>query len=100
MLAIDANIFLELLLKQERYEECREFLAEVRDGRVEAIVSEFTVCGIALILERYTKDWRVIRRFFLSLTKYGGPSIYQPTLYDKIEATSLMSAHGLDFEDA
>jgi predicted nucleic acid-binding protein len=100
MLAIDANIFLELLLDQERAQECQTFLARVRDGKLQAVLSDFTVSGIVLVLERHGAKPNDIRTFLLSLAKYEGLIIHFPTLGDKVRATDLMSKHQLYFEDA
>lgn len=99
MLAIDANIFIELLLKQNRYEQSRDFLKRIRDGNLKAIVSDFTISGICIILERNGKNWKDIRTFLLSLLAYKGLLVYQAKMYDKIIATTHMHDYKLDFED-
>ena len=100
MIAIDANIFLELELQQERYDECKKFLESVREGRIRAVLSEFTISAIALVMERNGKNAREIRIFLLSLLLYKGLSFVQATIEDKIEATFLMGQNQLDLEDA
>ena len=37
LLAIDANIFIELLLKQERYEQSKDFLKKVCEGEIKQL---------------------------------------------------------------
>jgi predicted nucleic acid-binding protein len=100
MLAIDANIFLELLLKQEKYEECKYFLSLVRDGKIHAIISDFTISGIVIVMERYGAKWKDLRLFLLSLARYSGLHVYQANIQDKILATRYMQKYGLDFDDA
>lgn len=99
MLAIDANIMLELFLEQDNYNACRKFLESVRDGK-QAMISDFTISGIVLVLERYGKTWKDLQKFLQSLLNYTGLLIYMQTLQDKIDATRLMAECKLDFDDA
>ena len=100
MLGLDANIFLEVELAQERAEECLDLLEKIKDGLITASVSDFTVDGIVLIMEQKGKDWKSIRKFLLSLFQYQGLIIYKSTTADKIAATDHMAAYSLDFEDS
>jgi predicted nucleic acid-binding protein len=38
---IDTNIFLEVLLKRKKKEECKIFLAKIKTGEINAIFSHF-----------------------------------------------------------
>jgi len=54
MYLIDTNVWLELLLKQERSEEVKKFFQ-----RVEAcylVISEFSLYSIGIILTGFKKD--------------------------------------------
>ena len=55
MFFIDVNIILEVLLEQERYKECEEFLEKVRGGEIDASISRFSLYSIELIMVRYGK---------------------------------------------
>ncbi len=100
MFAIDANIFLEVELDQERVEECMQFLTKVKDGELVAVLADFTVDSIIIGMERYDQDWKTIRRFLLSLLQYRGLEIYPTTMLDKIMATDHMARYSLDFDDS
>jgi predicted nucleic acid-binding protein len=100
MFAIDANIFIEISLSQKNSLKCESFLRKVRDGKINAVVSDFTVCGITIVLERCGKSWEDIRTFLVSLLHYKGLMIYSSSLADKINATTLMKKYSLDFEDS
>ena len=59
MFLVDTNIFLEILLNQERREECKRFL----DGNVGGLgVTDFSLHSLGIILFRYGKE-EVYRRF-------------------------------------
>ncbi len=96
---IDANIFLELLLDQEKAQKCEEILEKARKGIIQAVVSTFTIDGIALVLEKYGRKGENIERFLRSLASYKGLMIYTPTMNDRFQAIAHMKT-GLDFEDA
>ncbi len=100
MLLIDANIFLEAELGQQRAEECTSFLKLVQQGSVEALVTDFTVDSIALTIESHKKSARDVRTFLVSLTAYAGLRIYRVTAEEKILATKTMEALRTDFEDS
>jgi len=100
MYIIDASIFLEVELKQERNEECKQFLSKVTRGEIKAIISDFAIDSIILIIERHRGNWKEIKKFLESLSLFSGLSIYKVTLIDKIKATEHMKNLGLDFDDS
>jgi len=97
---IDANIFLEVELKQKRHPECRAYLEKVRDGTVNAITTNFIVDTISILMDNAGCEPDQVRRFILSFLKYKGLSIYDLTLSDRVIATRYMDQHKLDFDDA
>jgi predicted nucleic acid-binding protein len=97
---IDANVFLEAALDQERGNESRLFLEQVRDGKVIAAITDFHVDSILLILESHGKSWIEMVNFIASLFRYKGLSIYSPGLVGRLRAAKFMGEHGLDFDDA
>lgn len=100
MYVIDASIFLEVELKQEKNEECKQFLSKVMRGEIKAIISDFAIDSIILIIERHKGNWKEIKKFLESLSLFSGISIYKTTLTDKIKATGHMENFGLDFDDS
>ncbi|MFC1617415.1 type II toxin-antitoxin system VapC family toxin [Candidatus Margulisiibacteriota bacterium] len=52
MYLIDTNIFLEILLNQEKKEKCKKFLKENSE---ELYISDFSLHSIGVILFRYNK---------------------------------------------
>ncbi|MEK6961575.1 MAG: type II toxin-antitoxin system VapC family toxin [Nanoarchaeota archaeon] len=100
MNAIDANVFLELLLDQARADECDSLLKTVFTGKTQAVVSDFTIDGIIIAMARNRIDCRKIRLFLLGIQTYKGLKVYHHSLNDKIKATILMEKTGLDLEDS
>jgi len=100
MQLIDANVFLEIELKQERVDRCKAYLRRVRDGEISSITTNFIVDTVCVLMDEAECDPAQIRTFNLSLLKYKGLSIYDLTLEDRIVATDRMRQFKLDFDDA
>jgi predicted nucleic acid-binding protein len=97
---IDANVFLEVALDQERGRESRLFLEQVRDGKLSAALPDFHLDSILLVLERHGKSWIEMATFVASLFRYKGLTIYTPGLIGRLRAAKLMGKHDLDLDDA
>jgi len=97
---VDANIFLELLLGQERADECERFLRLVHKGRLRAVTTDFHVDTVIIVMENHGLSPADIRTFLLSLLSYEGLEIYILSMADRLEATKHMESLKLDFDDA
>ena len=97
---IDANIFLEVLLAQEKSEQCKKILKEFQRGEQKGIISSFTIDAILIIMTRNKKEIKDLELFINSLLNYKGLVIHQITIKDRLEATKLMKPHNIDYEDA
>ncbi len=97
---IDANIFLEVQLNQEKAPKASEILEAVSKNEIQGYITNFTIDSIIIIMEHYEKSPIEIKRFLVSLLAYKGLEFYQLSIYDKINATELMTALKLDFDDA
>lgn len=100
MYFIDANIFLELLLDQEKADDCEAFLEKVRDGSLKAATTDFIIDSIVLVMEKEGKKPSELSLFLSSLIGYRGLETYFLSLYDRIQATKHMQKFGLDFDDS
>src|SRR3989344_535096 len=97
---IDANIFLELFLKQSNSERCKVYLNKIINGELNAIVSDFTVDTIIIVMERNKVELNVINVFLQKLLNSKGLKIYSINMKDRIEALKYMKKYDLDYEDA
>jgi predicted nucleic acid-binding protein len=97
---IDANIFLEVLLKQKRTKECKAYLKRVETRQLTALTTDFIVDTISIIMDDAGCTPAQLRTFQLSLLKYEGLTLYDLTMADRVAATKLMEKHKLDFDDA
>ena len=96
---VDTNIFLEVMLSQNRKEECKKFLSLLRNGRVKGIITDFTIHSIMVLMSNL-KKLKELEAFLKSLTAYKGLSIYMTSLIDEIKAIELAEETGLDIDDA
>jgi predicted nucleic acid-binding protein len=94
---IDANIFLEAQLEQEKSEICRDFLSEVRDGNIQGVLTMFHADTVAVIMENKGFQDK-ISGFMLSLYMYEGLDVFTLELSGKAEA--MMSNEELSFDDS
>ena len=94
---VDANIFLEAQLDQGKGEVCREFLAGLRDGDIEGVITMFHADTVAIMMENKGVQGK-IPGFMLSLYMYEGLEVFTLELSGKAEA--MMTDNGLSFDDS
>jgi len=96
MLLVDTNIFLELFLGQERAEECEKFLEKISNGKLEAIISKFTIHAIEAIIN----DSALILTFLRNVQNSLGLEVYETSIEEEMAVAMLMNKINLDFDDA
>lgn len=97
---IDANIFLELLLKQEKSDKCKIFLNKTVNGEINAALSDFSIDSIIISLARNKIDIDIIKQFLQKLVRSKGIRVYSVNLKDRLNALVFMEKYNLDYEDA
>ena len=96
MLLVDTNIFLELLLGQDKAERCEKFLEKISSGEIKAVISNFTVHAVEAILN----DPTLILAFLRNVQNSSGLDVYETRLEEEMAASMLMDKIKLDFDDA
>jgi uncharacterized protein len=94
---VDTNLWLELLLNQQRAQEVRLFL-EQRDGS-EIALTEFSLYSIAIILTRLNKD-EVFERFIADALEQAGTRVVRLSAAEMKGLIAVRKQLGLDFDDA
>lgn len=97
-LLIDTNIFLEILLDQEKSEECEELLFKLDKLEEEFFVSGFALHSIEVIMTREGKKQDL--KSFLKDIAFLGVQRVNTTTLEEAEIVSLMKEKGLDFDDS
>ncbi len=96
---IDANIFIEFILDQEKADECGIFLEKVKLGEIFAIFSTFNIDSVLIAMEREGLSEKDMKFFINAILVYRGLDIYSVTISDRFKAIENMKC-GLDFEDS
>lgn len=96
---IDANIFLEFLLGQEREAECRKFLNAIEEGKYQAYVTSFTLHGIEVIMDHSGKRDELMD-FLQRVEGAKGLTVYPTSPNEEREAVRCSKKFSLDFDDA
>ena len=95
---VDTNIFLEVLLAQERKDECRRFLNWLA-SREDGIITSFTLHAIEALSGRNVKGRKALAAF-LNLVAKSSWEIYPTTLEEEQRIVGVANEQRLDFDDA
>ncbi len=93
MYLIDTNIFLEILLEQEKEKDCTKFLEEIED---ECYISDFSLHSIGVILFRMKKD-ELFLKFLNDMFLNTEIIRLSPELYNNLP--EIRKSLDLDFDD-
>lgn len=96
MILIDTNVFLELLLGQKKAHDCEILLDGVSKGRIEAVMTHFTVHAV----EAAIGSGHLLITFLRNLENSEGLSIYYTGISEEISIAMLTERTGLNFDDA
>lgn len=97
---LDANIFLEVFLDQEKAESCKVLLNEIAAGEKKAIISTFTIDSIIISLESHKVNYNKINSIIESIMQSRGVIVYRPTLKDRFSSFQLINKYKIGYEDA
>ena len=95
---IDTNIFLEILLNQEKADECEKLLNNIKKSRHSFYISSFTSHSIEVIMTR-NKQENALRDFLLFINKSKIIRI-DSIVQDELDALKNMGEFNLDFDDS
>ena len=98
MYLIDTNIFLEILLEQEKSKECEALLKKIRNSSFLFYVSSFTLHSIEVIMIRNNKVNELMG--FLSDVIVSKIIRIDTNSDDEINSVKAMKELKLDFDDS
>lgn len=99
MYLIDTSIFLEILLSRERKDECKKLLGMLRIGKIEGVVTDFTIHSIIVLMDNFGK-LNELEVFLSSLTAYKSLHVYITSIFDEVRAIEIAKENSLDMDDA
>ena len=95
MYLVDANVFLEVLYKRDKWVESYEFLNRVKEGAIRAYTLHFTIHAVSAILGKPD----LVSKFLSEVSTWRGLTIIDSRIDDEVMAAELASRVGLDFDD-
>jgi len=98
MYLIDTNIFLEILLEQDKADQCENLLKDIKKSKHNFYVSSFTIHSIEVIMAR-NKKIKQLSDFLSFLIKSNIQRIDTNTK-DELNVLNVMGKSNLDFDDA
>ncbi len=97
---VDANIFLEVFLKDKNWESAAKYLGGFARGESNGVTSDFVVFSILLQIHNKTKSIKFMEDFVTFLGNLKTLKIAHFTLGILTNAASIMGKYGLDFDDS
>ena len=94
---VDTNIWLEIMLEQDKAGACREFLAGAPPGNL--FVTDFSMHSIGVILTRL-KRAATLRAFYTDLGRKQSVTVVHLSLGELAVLPAVSRRFGLDFDDA
>ena len=96
---IDANIFLEMVLKDKNHEKCRIFIQELLEKKKLFYTSDFIIYSCLLTIWEKLKSTAHMKNFLIFMNSIG-MNIIKPSLKEMYSAAGFMGKYNLDFDDA
>jgi hypothetical protein len=97
MYLLDSNIFLELLLNQDKADEVEQFLRTKPKEKL--YISEFSLYSVAIVLF-HRKLFETFMRFLNDLIVTGGVRLLRLSVQDMEKVAAIALRFKLDFDDA
>ena len=98
MYLIDTNVFLEILLEQEKYKECEALINFTSQSEASFHVSSFTLHSIEVMMIR-NKKIRELSEFLSDIISSKIVRLETNTA-DELQILRIMKRFNLDFDDA
>ena len=83
---IDANIFLEIFLKDYKSEECKTFLKSLQEQNRQALTTDFIMYSCILQVQNKLKATDFIKDAVIFFNSYSNLKVIMPTIDDIFDA--------------
>lgn len=97
MFLVDTNIWLEVLLEQEKAEDAARFFAAIDSDLLS--MTDFTLYSLGIILTRFNKD-SLFEDFLADTLEASGVNRIRLDTADLKQIIPVRSRYGLDFDDS
>ena len=96
---IDANIFLEIFLGDEKCKLCENYLNSLKENKIEVVTSDFIVYSCILLVQNKLDESGIVSKVAVFFNSYP-VKILRPSLGDIYDAAQIMKKSIFDFDDA
>ena len=97
---IDANIFLEIFLKDDKSEECKKFLKYLPEQEARGVTTDFIIYSCIINTQNNLKSTELVRNVILFFSNYENLKILRPSFDEFYYAVEIMDISKLDFDDS
>ncbi|MBI3035973.1 type II toxin-antitoxin system VapC family toxin [Candidatus Woesearchaeota archaeon] len=97
---IDANVFLEIFLKDSKSEECKVFLNSLQEQNRQALTTDFIMYSCILQVQNKLKSANFIKNAVIFFNSYSNLKIIRPAIDDVFDAIGIIEKEKLDFDDS
>ena len=97
---IDANIFLEIFLKDNKSEECKKFLKSLQEQAVISITTDFIIYSCIINVQNNLKNSESIKNAIIFFGNYKNLMVIRPTFDEFYSAVDIINSDKLDFDDS
>ena len=97
---IDANIFLEIFLKDKKAEECKSFLRSLQEQERNGVTTDFIIYSCILQVQNKLKNAEFIANTIIFFNSHPNLKILRPSFEDLHNSVETMEMTKLDFDDS
>ena len=97
---IDANIFLEIFLKDVKSEECKIFLKSAQEQNKLLFTSDYLIYSCFIGIENNLDGTEALKNAILFFNSTANLKILKPSFDDFYSAVEIMENSKLDFDDS
>ena|SRR3989344_3510448 len=97
---IDANIFLEIFLKDKRAEECKALLRTLQEQERNAVTTDFIIYSCILQVQNKLKNAELIKNTIIFFNSHPNLKIIRPSFEDLHNSAGILETAKLDFDDS
>src|SRR3989344_2250126 len=97
---IDANIFLEIFLDDEKADACIDFLSSLAADGHSRVITDFILYACLIQIERNFSSSKKIKEATLFFNSLANFRILRPKYEEINDAIKIMDSYGLDFDDS
>lgn len=95
---VDANIFLEIFLKDNKSDECKRFLKSMKEQNKILFTSDFVVYSCVINVQNNLKSLKSIKNAIMFFNNFPNLRIIRPSFDDFYGTIEIMEENKLDFD--